>query len=191
MQRRKTKNKIVKPNRDLSLRERLRKRRAFVFCMVFATFLGVLSAIIGSTLMLPELALGTLLAALAFDFLGVVILMYQMIQDKKNSMHEWALAESEKQEVLQLRGNTEEELHRMLDYHLKTGNIQEADAISHKLLALVDKDHISQFDEQKPAVLQITAGESADVEPEGLPDWMKAGDDKAKTSSVNLPSWMQ
>jgi hypothetical protein len=186
-------NRPIKPWKKTSLQEKFQQRRAFVLCMLLAACLGVMSAIVGNTLLCPEIALMMLVGALLCDLLGVGILTHQMIQQKKNSLHLWALEEAEKQEIMNLRGNTPDELGRMLDYHLKTGNIKEADAISHRLLALVDVDPAILYGEiPAPNVLQLPTTNETVTDEAGLPEWLKNGDGKKKANAPgNLPQWMQ
>lgn len=115
-------------------------------------------------------------------------------------MHLWALEESEKQEVLLLRGNTEDELNRMLDYHLKVGNIQEADAISHRLMAIVD--NVGEETVQQTNLLAATPMQhsshgatavpnaSADNKNGSLPDWLSSETEERK-KAANLPDWLK
>jgi len=52
----------------------------------------------------------------------------------------WHFSERELQEVAKLKGETEDGLHKLADFHLKAGNFAEADACSRKLLDLAERD---------------------------------------------------
>lgn len=189
--------KTTKAGKVTSWRERLHKRRAFIACMLFATVLGLASAFISNFLQYPALALTLLMTAFVFEILGIGLLVRNIVQEKNKSMHLWALEESEKQEVLLLRGNTEDELNRMLDYHLKVGNIQEADAISHRLLAIVDKEAEAAFGTGSTVPAKAVPGAptvitaNSDNKNGSLPDWMNNSEAEERKKSANLPEWLK
>jgi hypothetical protein len=110
--------------------------------------------------------------------------------NKSEEVHDWALEEHEHVEIARLTGKTPEELDKMLQYHLKYGNIEEADRVSQKLLTLIDKGFLPEEEQPAPAPKAqsgATAGNS-------LPSWMdgsKQEDGEDLKVKENLPDWMK
>lgn len=175
--------------------------------MVLAATVGLLSGIVGNALQSPETTLYMVIAALFIDLLGIGVLLNQCYKERKNSLHDWALAEAEKEEVSHLSGKNEEELHRILDYHMKQGNIKEADKISKQLLALVDPELGAAADGTGPerdgasapaaggtisGAAVTSTGDTGyviktNVSNGQLPEWLSDAEEEKK----NLPKWMQ
>jgi apolipoprotein N-acyltransferase len=60
--------------------------------------------------------------------------VYELINSQRN-----IIPESEQREVALLQGKTEEELNKLIEFHLKAGNLNEADNYSLQLMALAEK----------------------------------------------------
>jgi hypothetical protein len=110
--------------------------------------------------------------------------------NKSEEVHDWALEEHEHVEIASLTGKNADELDKMLQYHMKYGNLEEADRISQKLLTLIDKGCLPE--EEEP----VAAPKAQAATPAGnnLPSWMKGGkQEEGEELQVkeNLPDWMK
>lgn len=127
-----------------------------------------------------------------------VIRLISPIFSKGQELRDWAIEEQEHERIKNLTGKTQEELEEMLQYQLKYGNLEEADRISQKLLAMVDGNAPS--DEQK-GVSQASAPSDQPAAQKGLPSWMQqdapAGQgatdsqEQQAPGKEKRPEWMQ
>lgn len=98
-------------------------------------------------------------------------------------VHDWAVEESKHQSMKALTGKTSEELEQLLQYHMEQGNIDEADRLSQKLLAVVDGTFVeSESEISKPTAIKLNNG--------ALPAWM-GDEEQAEPQQSNLPDWMK
>jgi hypothetical protein len=115
-----------------------------------------------------------------------VTLLYNACLSPAANVHRWALEQAQDDTIQRLSKNatTQEDLQTLLDYHLSKGNIEVADKISQKLMALVDKDAYAELSEESE-----TQGET--IKPKSaLPDWMSKQDGEDGGQN-NLPGWMK
>jgi hypothetical protein len=68
-------------------------------------------------------------------FVSAVLNKTEWLQTNK------VIPESEVQKVARLTEETPDELHSLIDFHLKAGNISTAERLSHKLLTVVESHH--------------------------------------------------
>jgi hypothetical protein len=101
-----------------------------------------------------------LLAGSAY-FLITLFRLTKPFNTKGEEVQDWAIAEQEHLTMQSLTGKNEEELEKLLEYHMKYGHIEEADKISQQLLAVVDNGP-----ESPPVDNTIIAPAKK------LPDWM-------------------
>jgi hypothetical protein len=131
--------------------------------------------------------------AAAFFTITILRLLMPMLTPARE-VHQWALEEQEHITMMSLTGKTQEELEKLLEYHLKYDNIEEADRISQKLLTLVDKSNQAYEDPAAASSSSAPADSVAVIEVNSgaLPGWLQ-DDDKAsgKAASQKLPDWMK
>lgn len=144
--------------------------------------------------------IGLFLAFLAYCAF-VTMRMFGRDFKKAQEIQEWAVTENEHITMMSLTGKTQDELERLLQYHLDNGNLPEADRISQKLLALVDP--VNQFAEVPVEVAVPAVAPPADPgfvlnTAVGLPNWLDESEGKQSAAAEPaqpatkkpLPDWL-
>jgi hypothetical protein len=106
--------------------------------------IGVIAGVIT---VLGMKALGVAVCSVAMGVLLVLFGCLALISSLVNKSDWWLklviVPEQEQQEIAMLKGKTEEELQKLIKFHLKSGNFSQADECSRKLLALVENQNKS------------------------------------------------
>jgi hypothetical protein len=106
-----------------------------------------LMASVGSTLgsmAMMAMAVQALQATGYFALTIGLLMMVSSILNKTDWLHmNRIIPEHEVQRIVGLTGETQDELHSLIDFHLKAGNISTAEKLSRKLLLMVESDFYS------------------------------------------------
>ncbi len=125
--------------------------------------------------------------------------LFSPMFSKGQQVRDWAVEQQEHVAISTMTGKTPEELEKMVQYHLKYGNIAEADRISQKLIAMVDGNADTQLQDAgaNSTAPSEQSGQLAGEKKQGLPGWLRndenvsPGETIEQADKKKLPDWMK